>query len=96
MCDSPFSAIWSLVLPLFLLAVLVILVLLTGWTAYRAYRQPTVGRLIEHGVLLLFWLWTWVIAGPHYQAQWGPWLPGLYLGHVLLLAGRVGAERWAR
>lgn len=93
MGDSPSFAGVSLVLPLFLLAVLATLVLLTLWTAYRAYRQPTAGRLIEHGTLLLLWLWTWAISGPRYQAQVGYWLPLLYLGHVPLLAGRVVAKR---
>jgi hypothetical protein len=53
------------------LIVLAVLVLLTGWTAWRVYRQPTIGPLVEHGVLLLLWLWTWVAAGANYHAQWG-------------------------
>ena len=76
-------------LVLFALAVLALLVLLTGWTAWRVYRQPTTGRLVAHGVLLQFWLWVWVIAGPHYHAQWGYWPPALFLTHLLLLGGRI-------
>jgi hypothetical protein len=81
---------------LFLLASLAGIVLLTGWTAWRVYRQPTVGRLIEHGVLLLLWLWTWVISGPYYQAKWGKWGPALYVGHLALLLGRMLLGQRAR
>lgn len=93
MGDAPSFAGVSLVLPLFLLVVLATLVLLTLWTAYRAYRQPTSRRLLEHSTLLLLWLWTWAIAGPRYQAQWGYGPPLLFLGHGLLLAGRVVARQ---
>jgi hypothetical protein len=75
-------------LVLFVLVVLAILVLLTGWTGWRVYRQPTTGRLVEHGVLLQLWFWVWVIRGVYYHAQWGYWPPALFLAH-LLLAGRA-------
>ncbi len=83
-------------LVLFLLLLLAGVVLLTGWTAWRVYRQPTSGRLVEHGVLLLLWLWSWVLSGPRYQAQWGNWGPTLYVGHLVLLLGRVIAAQRAR
>ena len=80
---------------LLVLAMLAALVVLTGWTAWRVYRQPTSGRLVEHGVLLQLWLWGWLSAGPAYHAQWGYWPPVLFLGHVLLLAGRAVATQRA-
>ena len=83
--DSP-GLVW---LVLFALAVLALLVLLTGWTAWRVYRQPTLRRLVEHGVLLQLWLWLWVTGGPYYHAQWGYWPPALLLTHLLLLAART-------
>lgn len=81
------------VLVLFALIVLAVLVLLTGWTAWRVYRQPTLKRLVEHGVLLQLWLWVWVIGGPYYHAQWGYWPPALFLAHLMLLARRLVAQR---
>ena len=83
-------------LVVFLLASLTGVVLLTGWTAWRVYRQPTVGRLVEHGVLLLLWMWAWVISGSHYQVKWGKGVPGLYLGHLVLLSGRILVVQHAR
>jgi hypothetical protein len=83
-------------LALFLLASLAVIVGLTGWTAWRVYRQPTVERLVQHGVLLLLWLWTWVISGPYYQIKWGKWVPELYMGHLVLLAGRILLVQRAR
>jgi len=83
-------------LVLVVLGVLAVLVLLTGWTAWRVYRQPTTGRLVEHGVLLQLWLWVWIIAGPSYHRQWGCWLPVLLLPHLLLLAGRIVTTQPAR
>lgn len=98
MGDSPplgeDGSLWWL--PLLVLGVPAVGVLLTGWTAWRVYRQPTSGRLVEHGVLLQLWLWVWVIGGPYYHAQWGCWPPALFLAHVLLLAGRVVATQRAR
>jgi hypothetical protein len=83
-------------LVLFLLASLTGIVGLTGWTTWRVYRQPTLGRLVEHGVFLLLWLWTWVISGPHYQAKWGKWVPGIYVGHLALLLARILMGQHAR
>jgi hypothetical protein len=83
-------------LVLFMLACLATVVLLTGWTAWRVYRQPTVGRLVEHGVLLLLWMWTWVISGPSYQERWGNWVPALYLGYLVFLLGRILLVQRAR
>lgn len=90
--NSP-GLVW---LVLFALAALAILVLLTGGTAWRVYRQPTPGRLVEHGVLLQLWLWAWVSAGPDYHVQWGYWPPALLLTHLLLLAGRIVTAQRAR
>ena len=84
------------VLVLFALIVLAVLVLLTGWTAWRVYRHPTLKRLIEHGVLPQLLLWVWVIGGPYYHAQWGYWLPALFLAYLLLLAGRIGVAQRTR
>jgi hypothetical protein len=78
------------------LIVLTILVLLTGWTGWRAYCQPTLKRLVAHGVLLQFWLWVWVIGGPYYHAYWGNWLPALFFTHLLLLVGRIMTAQRAR
>lgn len=83
-------------LVLFLLACLAMVVLLTGCTAWRVYRQPTLGRLIEHGVLLLLWMWAWVISGHDYQQRWGNGVPVLYLGYLVLLLGRILLVRRAR
>jgi hypothetical protein len=83
-------------LVLFMLSCLAAVVLLTGWTAWRVYRQPTVGRLVEHGVLLLLWMWTWALSGPYYQEKWGNWVPGLYVGHLVLLLGRILLVQRAR
>jgi hypothetical protein len=84
------------VLVLFVVVALAVLMLLTGWTAWRVYRQPTTGRLVEHGVLLQLWLWVWVIAGPSYHLQGGYWPPALLLAHLLLLAGRIVTTQRAR
>jgi hypothetical protein len=83
-------------LVLFLLACLAAVVLLTGWTAWRVFRHPTAGRLVEHGMLLLLWMWGWVINGPHYQEKWGNQIPALYLGYLLLLLGRILLVQRAR
>jgi hypothetical protein len=42
-------------LVLFLLVSLAGVVLLTSWSAWRVYHA-LLGRLVEHGVLLLVWL----------------------------------------
>lgn len=98
MADSPLFASTPFLtgLVLFLLACLVTVVLLTGWTAWRVYHQPTVGRLVEHGVLLLLWMWAWVISGHDYQQRWGNGVPALYLGYLVLLLGRILLVRRAR
>lgn len=97
MGDSPSFQDGSLGwLALLALGVPAVVVLLTGWTAWRVYRQPTTGRLVEHGVLLQLWLWVWIIGGPYYHAQWGYWPPALFLAYLLLLAGRIGVAQRAR
>jgi hypothetical protein len=98
MGDSPAFASTPFLtgLVLFLLACLATLVLLTGWTAWRVYRQPTGARLVEHGMLLLLWMWAWVLYGPHYQEEWGNWVPALYLGYLVLLLRRILLVQRAR
>lgn len=82
-----------LLLLLLMLAIVVVLVLLTGWTAWCLYRQPTIGRLVGHGVLLQLWLWAWTLAGPDTRELCSYWLLALLLAHVLFLVGRGVAQR---